>query len=193
MNYSLYAESTPNPDVMKFVANKMLVQENIEVLSINESKNYPIAKALFSFPFVKSVFLSSNYIAIRKSKDVEWENIAIQLRSFISEFLNNTDQKDEIILKRTEKKEEKDEVNKKKFNSEEEEISEIINQYIKPAVESDGGSITLESFKMGIVKLNLSGACSGCPSASLTLKQGIETLLKDKLGDKIKDVIATES
>ena len=189
MNYSLYAESTPNPDVMKFVANKMIVKENIEILSIDEAQDYPIAKELFSFPFVESVFFSNNYIAIRKNKEVEWENIAIQLRSFISDLLNKTDNEDMYI----QKEDIKNEPIETNFNDEETEISEIINQYIKPAVESDGGSITLESFKMGIVKLNLSGACSGCPSASITLKQGIETLLKDKLGDKIKEVVATES
>ena len=189
MNYSLYAESTPNPDVMKFVSNQMIVKNNIEILSIDEAQDYPIAKEIFSFPFVESIFLSNNYIEIRKKKEVEWENIAMQLRSFISELLNKTD-KEDINIQKENKKSKPIKTN---FNDEEEEISDIINQYIKPAVESDGGSITLESFKMGIVKLNLSGACSGCPSASITLKQGIESLLKDKLGDKIKEVVATES
>ena len=193
MNYSLYAESTPNPDVMKFVSNKILVNQNIEILSNKEAERFPIAKELFNFPFVQSIFLSSNYIAIRKTNQVEWQDIAMQLRSFIVDFLNKPEYQNNIISDKNPISKDEILVEARELTEDEKEISEIINQYIAPAVESDGGSITLESFDKGIVKLNLSGACSGCPSASLTLKQGVESLLKEKLGDKIKDVVAKES
>lgn len=195
MNYSLYAESTPNPEVMKFVSNRVLSNKNIEILSVEEAKNISIAKELFNFPFVKSIFLSNNFISIRKVENVQWEDIAMQLRVFILDFLNKGDEIiTDIEIKEdiTNEKDIENKINSNEFKGESKEIENIINQYIKPAVESDGGSITLDSFENGIVMVNLSGACSGCPSSTLTLKQGIESLLKEKLGDKIKEVVAKE-
>ena len=86
MNYSLYAESTPNPEVMKFVSNRMIADKNVELLSAESAKNITIARELFNFPFVKSVFLSSNFISITKTENIKWENIAMQLRIFILDF-----------------------------------------------------------------------------------------------------------
>tara|TARA_Y100001968_G_C19419656_1_gene751025 strand:- start:453 stop:1043 length:591 start_codon:yes stop_codon:yes gene_type:complete len=193
MNYSLYAESTPNPEVMKFVSNRILSNNTIEIRSVEAAKNIPIAKELFSFPFVKSVFLSKNFISITKISNVLWEDIAMQLRVFILEFLNNSNfSEDNIDVSETisENKEKSDTIDDKDFIGDEKEISNLINEYIKPAVESDGGSITLDSFDDGVVTVILSGACSGCPSSTLTLKQGVENLLKQKLGDKIKSVVS---
>ena len=193
MNYSLYAESTPNPEVMKFVSNRILSNNTIEIRSVEAAKNIPIAKELFSFPFVKSVFLSKNFISITKISNVLWEDIAMQLRVFILEFLNNSNfSEDNIAVSKTisENKENLDTIDDKDFIGDEKEISNLINEYIKPAVESDGGSITLDSFDDGVVTVILSGACSGCPSSTLTLKQGVENLLKQKLGDKIKSVVS---
>ena len=197
MNYSLYAESTPNPEVMKFVSNRMIADKNVELLSAESAKNITIARELFNFPFVKSVFLSSNFISITKTENIKWENIAMQLRIFILEFLN----KSETVINYTENIDETSisdssnnkSVVKKEFEGDAKEIEQILEEYIKPAVESDGGSITLDSFENGIVTVNLSGACSGCPSSTITLKQGIESLLKQKLGDKVQEVIANDA
>jgi len=193
MNYSLYAESTPNPEVMKFVSNRILSNNTIEITSVEAAKNIPIARELFSFPFVKSVFLSKNFISITKMNNVLWEDIAMQLRVFILEFLNNSNfssDNSDVIETISENKEEGSMIDEKDFIGDEKEISNLINEYIKPAVESDGGSITLDSFDDGVVTVILSGACSGCPSSTLTLKQGVENLLKQKLGDKIKSVVS---
>ncbi len=191
MNYSIYAESTPNPAVMKFVANKILLNENLEILSTEEAKHIPLAAAIFNFPFVKGLFLSGNFIAITKNESVKWEDIAMQLRSFISDFLNENgidiDEK-EIV------KEVKNEsiVEEKTFSDLEKKVADILEEYIQPAVESDGGFISLRAVENGIVSVVLKGACSGCPSSSLTLKQGIESLLKQKFPDQIKEVVAYE-
>ena len=191
MNYSIYAESTPNPAVMKFVANKMLLNDNIEILSLEQAKDIPLAAAIFNFPFVKGLFLSGNFIAITKNESVKWEDIAIQLRSFISDFLNK--QGIEMDRKKITKKVIKESaVEKKMFSALETKIANVLAEYIQPAVEADGGFISLRGVKNGIVSVVLQGACSGCPSSSLTLKQGIESLLKQKFPNEIKEVVAYE-
>jgi Fe-S cluster biogenesis protein NfuA len=196
MNYSIYAESTPNPEVMKFVANRMLVDKSIEITKAEQAKDISIAKALLNFPFVKSLYLSSNFISIAKTENVEWDMIAMQLRIFIADFLNKEGLKnytediseDEIIKKEIE--EVKDE--KISFTEKEETIINLLNEYIKPAVESDGGAITFHSYVENIVTVNLKGACSGCPSSTSTLKGGIESLLNQKVDPNIV-VIANEA
>ena len=190
MNYSIYAESTPNPEVMKFVANRMLADKSIEITSLAEAKNISIAEELLKFPFIKSLFISSNFISITKIESTKWEDIAMQLRVFISDFLNK-----EGIKNYTEnitKTKENSQTTNLEPNNEENNLSEkeqhiisLLNEYIKPAVESDGGSITFYSYKDNIVTVNLRGACSGCPSASSTLKMGIESLLKEKVDNNI--------
>ena len=196
MNYSIYAESTPNPEVMKFVSNRMLADKSLEILDASEAKEIPIAYELFKLPFVKSVFISSNFVSVTKTENVEWQDIALQLRTYITDFLNSIE-----IINHTEsitanikeysepiKNQKKEE--KKEFEGSEKEIADLLDEYIRPAVEGDGGSITLHSFKDGVVSVTLSGACNGCPSSTVTLKQGIEGLLKQKMGDKIKEVVA---
>ncbi len=196
MNYSIYAESTPNPEVMKFVSNRMLADKSLEILNPSESKKIPIAYELFKLPFVKSIFISSNFVSITKTEDVEWQDIALQLRTYITDFLNSIE-----IINHTESitttiKENSKSVKEVKieeeteFEGSEKEIADLLDEYIRPAVEGDGGSITLHSFKDGIVSVTLSGACNGCPSSTVTLKQGIEGLLKQKMGDKIVKVVA---
>lgn len=194
MNYSIYAESTPNPEVMKFVSNRMLADKSIELTDANMAKKIPLANELFKLPFVKSVFISANFISVTKIENVQWEDIALQLRIYITDFLNsievmnhteNIDQS-EVEVKESNNKG----IIKKEFLGDEKKIADLLDEYIRPAVESDGGAITLYSFNDGIVTVNLSGACSGCPSSTITLKQGIEGLLKQKMGDKIKEVIS---
>ena len=191
MNYSIYAESTPNPAVMKFVSNRSLVSENLEILSPEDARQMPIASAIFNFPFVKGLFISGNFIAITKNASAKWDDIAMQLRVFITDFLNKEGLEiiEEKMVKEAEQKIEKQVVN---FSEMEKKIAAILEEYIRPAVESDGGFISLKSFKDGVVSVVLKGACSGCPSSSLTLKQGIEGLLTQRFPNQIKEVVAYE-
>jgi Fe-S cluster biogenesis protein NfuA len=190
MNYSIYAESTPNPGVMKFVANRMLVDKSIEITLAEQAKDISVAKALFNFPFVKSLYLSSNFISIAKTDNVEWDMIAMQLRNFITDFLNEEGLKnytenitEEEIIKSEVKSEKSTE--KIEFTDKEKAIIDLLNEYIKPAVEADGGAITFNSYVGDVVTVNLKGACSGCPSATSTLKGGIESLLNQKIDPNI--------
>tara|TARA_B100001287_G_C22684184_1_gene532283 strand:- start:342 stop:932 length:591 start_codon:yes stop_codon:yes gene_type:complete len=189
MNYSIYVESTPNPEVMKFVANRMLADKSIEITSLAEAKNISIAEELLKFPFIKSLFISSNFISITKIESTKWEDIAMQLRVFISEHLNSNGIKNytENIsnVKSGKKIDQSDTSIKKNYSKEEKEIKSILDQYIKPAVESDGGEITLNYYKDNVVCVDLKGACSGCPSSTSTLKGGIENLLKQKINPDI--------
>ena len=190
MLYTIYAESTPNPTTMKFVANKKLIDQSVEAKSPEEAKKINIAQKLFMFPFVENVFLSNNFISITKNRSVEWEDIAMQLREFILDFINNN--KIEIL---DYSKDNSINLNKpkkiKQSNKEiDSQIISLIDNYIKPAVESDGGAIEFHSFENGTVTVVLKGSCSGCPSSQATLKNGVEQLLKDKVGDKIKEVVA---
>ena len=190
MNYSIYAESTPNPGVMKFVANRMLVDKSIEITQAEQAKDISVAKALFNFPFVKSLYLSSNFISIAKTDNVEWDMIAMQLRNFITDFLNEEGLKnytenitEEEIIKSEVKSEKSTE--KIEFTDKEKAIIDLLNEYIKPAVEADGGAITFNSYVGDVVTVILKGACSGCPSATSTLKGGIESLLNQKVDPNI--------
>lgn len=193
MNYSIYAESTPNPEVMKFVANRMLVDKSIEITTIEKAENISIAKALFNFPFVRSLYLSSNFISISKTKNVEWEMIAMQLRTFITDFLNEEGLKnyteniseEEIISDEIKEDLIAIEEPKVNFTEKEKTIIDLLNEYIKPAVEADGGAITFHSYIGDVVTVNLKGACSGCPSSTSTLKGGIEGLLNQKVDPNI--------
>ena len=188
MLYSIYAESTPNPEVMKFVANRMFADKSIEASTMAEAQGISIAEELLKFPFVKSIYLSSNFISISKVATIEWENIAMQLRIFITDFLNEKGIKNYTEhLKENQKQESNITTEKKKeFSAQEKEIEDLLDQYIKPAVESDGGAITLKSLIGDVVTVNLKGACSGCPSATITLKDGIEALLKEKFHPDIE-------
>tara|TARA_B100001093_G_C26451216_1_gene852375 strand:+ start:107 stop:703 length:597 start_codon:yes stop_codon:yes gene_type:complete len=195
MFYSIYAESTPNPEVMKFVSNRMLADKSIEFLTDDDAKQIPMIYKIFSLDYVESVFLSSNFISIKKKNDVEWGEILIEIRNFITTLLNEDNIQnytEDIIVK--EKEEVKLSPKNKKANTkrsdEENEIIQILDEYIRPAVEGDGGAIEFDSFSEGIVKVVLKGACSGCPSSTLTLKSGIESLLIQKMGEKIKEVVA---
>ncbi|MAR40277.1 MAG: NifU family protein [Flavobacteriales bacterium] len=196
MNYSIYAESTPNPEVMKFVSNRMLADKSLEILNASEAKEIPIANELFKLPFVKSVFISSNFVSVTKTATIEWQDIALQLRMYITDFLNSIEIINHTEYISTDIKEKSESVKeviieeKREFEGSEKEIAELLDEYIRPAVEGDGGAITLHSFVDGIVSVTLSGACNGCPSSTVTLKQGIESLLKQKMGEKIKEVVA---
>ena len=196
MNYSIYAESTPNPEVMKFVANRMLADKSIEITTLAEAKGISIAEELLKFPFIKSIYLSSNFISVSKTGTIAWENIAMQLRIFIADHLNSNDIKNYTENLSSEKvavvnNTDDDKITIKEFTASEKEIEAILNEYIAPAVEADGGAITLNYYKDNVVCVDLKGACSGCPSSTSTLKGGIEALLKQKINPDI-EVIANE-
>ena len=197
MFYSIYAESTPNPEVMKFVSNRMLADKSLEFLNPSEAKKIPMIQKIFSLPFVESIFLSSNFISIKKTSNLEWGEIILELRNFITKILNEDDIQnytENIELIKENKVSDTKEIDSEKKNitySEiEQDIIGLLNEYIRPAVEGDGGAIEFDSFSDGIVKVILKGACSGCPSSTATLKHGIESLLKQKLGEEIKEVVA---
>jgi Fe-S cluster biogenesis protein NfuA len=175
---------------MKFVANRMLADKSIEITEAEQAKDISVAKALFNFPFVKSLYISSNFISISKTDNVEWDMIAMQLRNFITDFLNEEGLKnytENITEEEIIKKEVTIEKNSTKidFTDKEKAIIDLLNEYIKPAVEADGGAITFNSYVGDVVTVNLKGACSGCPSATSTLKGGIESLLNQKVDPNI--------
>ena len=197
MFYSIYAESTPNPEVMKFVSNRMLADKSLEFLNPSEAKKIPMIQKIFSLPFVESIFLSSNFISIKKTSNLEWGEIILELRNFITKILNEDDIQnytENIELIKENKVSDIKEIDSEKKNITyteiEQDIIGLLNEYIRPAVESDGGAIEFDSFSDGIVKVILKGACSGCPSSTATLKHGIESLLKQKIGEDIKEVVA---
>lgn len=190
---TVYAESTPNPSVLKFVANKKLVTATFEFTSIDTAKASPLATELFHFPFVKSVFLDENYVSITKYDVAEWNDITMKIREFIKSYIENG--KDIVIANAPEVVEKSTEALDKNFDTLDDTSKEIINileEYIKPAVASDGGNIQFESYHPDTkkVKVILQGACSGCPSATFTLKNGIENMLKEMLKDKVQTVEA---
>ncbi len=190
---TIYAESTPNPSVIKFVANKKIVNSIFEFTSIDEAKFSPLASELFHFPFVKSVFFDENYVSITKFDVAEWDDITMELREFIRSYLENGKQ---IISENAPQKmkqtEDRLEQEFELLDDTSKEIVNILNEHVKPAVASDGGNIEFKSYdaKTKIVKVILQGACSGCPSSTFTLKNGIENMLKEMLKDKISSVEA---
>ena len=187
---TIYAESTPNPSAMKFVANIKLTEKSISFESIDEAIDAPLVKALFNFSFVREVFLDENYISISKHDGTEWEEIVMDLRSFIKSYLEN----EKIILGSSFLKGEKKitSVSSDSLNKTEQEIIKVLDEYVKPAVASDGGNIIFDSYnkKEKLVKVLLQGACSGCPSSTFTLKNGIENILKEMLPGKVNLVEA---
>jgi Fe-S cluster biogenesis protein NfuA len=197
--YIIYAEETPNPSSIKFVANRLLLVSGAtaEYQTIQETADAPIARQLFQFPFVKRIFISSNYITVTKQDSVEWEEIRDELRVFITQYLNAGKP---IINKLPQQKVAKDSTFKETVsintqhnapgNAVENKIIEVLEQYIRPAVEQDGGLITFKELKDGVVTVQMRGSCSGCPSSTMTLKAGIEALLKRLLPDDVKEVVS---
>ncbi|MFD2909863.1 NifU family protein [Flavobacterium ardleyense] len=183
---TIYAETTPNPSVLKFVSNKLLTKTALECKNIDETAAAPIARALFKFPFVKEIFIDENYISITKFAVTEWDEITLELRTFIKEYLENGNVAiDETVIVKTESHQKQQEGYFDKLDTTSQQIINIIEEYVKPAVQSDGGNIVFESFDATEkrVKVILQGACSGCPSSTFTLKNGIENMLKDMLKD----------
>jgi len=183
---TIYVESTPNPGVMKFVYNKLITKVAAEFKNIDETAASPLAKELFKFPFVKEVFIDENYISITKYAFTEWEEITAELRSFIKTFIENGNTVlDESMVKAMPQNEKQQDAYFDKLDTTSQQIINILEEYVKPAVQGDGGNIAFESYNEDdkTVKVILQGACSGCPSSTFTLKSGIENMLKDMLND----------
>ena len=186
---SVYAESTPNPSVMKFVANKKLVSESLEFKNIDEAKNAPLPLKLFHFAFVKEVFISENYVSITKFEVNNWDEVVMEIREFIRSFIEEGN----IIIEHHETSNSKEnKIYTENLDPLEAQIVSILDEYIKPAVASDGGNIQFESYDPSnkSVQVILQGACSGCPSSTFTLKNGIENMLKEMMPGKIENVVA---
>ncbi len=183
---TVYGETTPNPSVLKFVVSKMLTKTALEFKNIDEAVASPLAKELFKFPYVKEVFIDENYVSVTKYAVNEWAEITLELRSFIKEFIENGGTViDESLIILDPKIEKQKIENFDNLDTTSQQIINILEEYIKPAVAADGGNILFDSYdeKEKRVKVVLQGACSGCPSSTFTLKSGIENMLKDMLND----------
>jgi Fe-S cluster biogenesis protein NfuA len=191
--FTVYAEMTPNPNTMKFVSNRWLItnDKSYEILANQRVGGpSPLAEKLFNFPFINGVFIAANFVTLTKSDIIEWQDVVMELRDFITDYLNS---EDGVVIREeflnapkettvNETKSNNTTTNEaKNFTNFEQKIVEILDEYIKPAVESDGGAIELDSYKDGVVKVVLKGSCSGCPSSTMTLKAGIEQMLKNML------------
>lgn len=189
---SVYAEMTPNPAVMKFVANKRLIDlDHVEFANIEEAQISPLAAALFNFPFVKNVFISTNFLAIEKFNVVEWEAVTQELRQFI---LAHVQEGKPVLTsapapKKAEADDSSDAAVAYPEGGIEARIIEILEEYVKPAVAQDGGNIIFAGYENKIVKVQLQGACAGCPSSTLTLQQGIKNILQRMLPSLVDDVV----
>lgn len=191
---TLYAEATPNPETMKFVANRLIMKPNVmlEYHSFEETSGAPLAQLLFSTGKVKSLFFNNNFVTVTKNPEHNWSSLASELRELIKGFLNTSG--DAIIDYPAEKNPEMDQKSEAvNIPANDQEavaaIKQILDEYIKPAVEQDGGAITFKSYQKGVVSVILQGSCSGCPSSTVTLKSGIENLLK-RMVPGVKEVVA---
>lgn len=193
--YTIYAESTPNPDSIKFASNRYLIIDGqvYEFGLEDDTSKSPLAAKLLNFPFISKVFIASNFVTITKTDLIEWEDVIGQMREFLTDYLNN---KGEIVLQSTDKEEDIEDNTSSQTPKRDDlegidaEIYDILEEYIRPAVESDGGAIHFQSIEDGVVSVVMKGSCSGCPSSTMTLKAGIESLLKEMLPDKVKEVKA---
>jgi Fe-S cluster biogenesis protein NfuA len=185
---SIYTEMTPNPETMKFVANKLLYPgKSIDFPDVETAKPSPLAIELFGFPFIKSVFIASNFVTLTKIAETDWNDVIPSIRQFLKEYLEEGKavlNEEEIIVTKNEGNTigaDDDDVVKR--------IKELLENYVKPAVEMDGGAIQFKSYDEGTVNLMLQGSCSGCPSSMITLKAGIEGMMK-RMIPEVKEVVA---
>lgn len=186
---SIYTEMTPNPETMKFVANKLLYPgKSIDFPDMQTAKPSPLASELFGFPFIKSVFIASNFVTLTKTADTDWDDVIPSIRQFLKEYLEEGKpviNEEELASVKQESSNtvsaDDDDVVKR--------VKELLENYVKPAVEMDGGAIQFKSYNEGVVNLMLQGSCSGCPSSMITLKAGIEGMMK-RMIPEVKEVVA---
>ncbi len=184
---TVYGETTPNPATLKFVVNKLITKTALEFKNIDETKASPLAKELFTFPYVKELFIDENYISVSKYDSYDWNEISVELRTFIKQYIENGGPiVDESQLELEPKVEKQKIEHFDQLDVTSQQIINILEEYVKPAVAADGGNILFDSYDESEkrVKVILQGACSGCPSSTFTLKNGIENMLKDMLKDE---------
>lgn len=185
---SIYTEMTPNPETMKFVANKLLYPgKSIDFPDETSAQPSPLAMEMFSFPFIKGVFIMANFVTLTKTPETDWSDIIPTVKAFLKEYLEEgraVINEEEIVVKSAASNEvsaDDSDVVKR--------IKELLENYVKPAVEMDGGAIQFKDYNEGVVKLMLQGSCSGCPSSMITLKAGIEGMMK-RMIPEVKEVVA---
>ena len=185
---SIYTEMTPNPETMKFVANKLLYPgKSIDFPDVEAARPSPLAIELFGFPFIRAVFIASNFVTLSKTSDTDWNDVIPTIRQFLKEYLEENKpvvNEEEVVIVKSEGNTidaDDDDVVKR--------IKELLENYVKPAVEMDGGAIQFKSYQEGVVNLMLQGSCSGCPSSMITLKAGIEGMMK-RMIPEVKEVVA---
>ncbi len=179
MNINVYTESTPNPATMKFIVNKLLINGSVDFATRESAEHSPFARELYKFSFVNGVFFASNFVTVTKAEDTEWDDIEAILKEFVkgaveSELKIQEETEDNIDFEGTDA---------------EVKIQQILHDYVRPAVEQDGGAISYKSFNEGVVTVELRGSCSGCPSSTITLKAGIENLLK-RMVPEVTEVVS---
>jgi len=191
---SIYAEASPNPESMKFVLNSQLLADGVSVdyPNLEAAANSPLAQELFNFDYVGRVFIAQNFVTITKTSDLQWAHLIPELRTFLKSYIEASgpifivdpaaEQKAAQQAAVIGDSSEADQQTSQK-------IIDLLDNYVRPAVEQDGGNITFKSYQDGIVTVNLQGSCSGCPSATVTLKSGIENLLK-RMVPEVKEVVA---
>ena len=190
---SIYAEASPNPESMKFVLNATLLSDGVSVdyPNLEAAANSPLAQELFNFDYVGRVFIAANFVTITKTSDLQWTHLIPELRTFLKSYVESGGP----IFLVNPAAEQKAAQEAAAGNSSEQDqqtsqkIIDLLDNYVRPAVEQDGGNITFRSYQDGIVTVNLQGSCSGCPSATVTLKSGIENLLK-RMVPEVKEVVA---
>ncbi|MBS1777757.1 MAG: NifU family protein [Bacteroidetes bacterium] len=184
---SIYTEMTPNPETMKFVANKLLYPgKSIDFPEESVAAPSPLAKELFAFPFIRSVFIASNFVTLTKTPETRWEEVIPSVREFLKQYLEEGKVviNEDLVVKKADtnliSSDDTDVVKR---------IKELLENYVKPAVEMDGGAISYKGYENGTVKLMMQGSCSGCPSSMITLKAGIEGMMK-RMIPEVKEVVA---
>ena len=186
---SIYTEMTPNPETMKFVANKLLYPgKSIDFQDVESAKPSPLATELFGFPFIKAVFIASNFVTVSKTADTDWDDVMPAIKEFLKEYL----QEGKAIINEEELSTVKQESSNTVSADDDDvvkRVKELLENYVKPAVEMDGGAIQFKSYNDGVVNLMLQGSCSGCPSSMITLKAGIEGMMK-RMIPEVKEVVA---
>lgn len=186
---SIYTEMTPNPETMKFVANKLLYPgKSIDFPDAESAKPSPLAVELFGFPFIKAVFVASNFVTLTKTSETDWQDVIPSVRQFLKDYLEEgkpvINEEELAAVKQVSTNEvaaDDDDVVKR--------IKELLDNYVRPAVEMDGGAIQFKSYNEGVVNLMMQGSCSGCPSSMITLKAGIEGMMK-RMIPEVKEVVA---
>lgn len=184
---SIYTEMTPNPETMKFVANKLLYPgKSIDFPDEASATPSPLAKELFAFPFIRGVFIASNFVTLTKTPETQWDEVIPSVREFLKQYLEEGKvviNEDQIVIKQSNNTINADDTDVVKR------IKELLENYVKPAVEMDGGAIGFKGYDNGVVTLMMQGSCSGCPSSMITLKAGIEGMMK-RMIPEVTEVVA---